>query len=212
MCGANGFWSSCAINEIESTYVFEDEFLGGNSNSTVGTSITGVGDLGWNVTSSTSCTESYNQNVGPGYLHDHPGVLKLTTGATSGNGCAMTQGGTSATAAGTLSQVIGAGDSFKSNIAVTAATGTYRIGWTNRTDNTSAPTSGAYFQYTGGNLQYCYANNTTAVCATATALAVNTWAEVEIHVNSATSITFTTNIGGVTTTNTTAGAFDGNRD
>ncbi|HEU4607979.1 MAG TPA: hypothetical protein VFS31_07705, partial [Chitinophagaceae bacterium] len=59
------------------------------------------------------------------------------------------------------------------------------------------------WQYTGGNLQYCF-NST---CATATTLAAGTWAEVEIHVNSTSNITFISNIGGVTTSDTTSSAF-----
>ena len=210
-CGSNALWLSCGINEIESTYNFEDEFLSGNANSTVGTSIGGVGALNWNVTSTTSCTEAYNQNSGPAYTHDHPGVLDLTAGAANGDGCAMTQGGTSAGSVGTLSEILAAGDVFKTNIAASANTGTIRIGWINSTSNT-APTSGLYWQITGGNVQYCYANNTTAVCATAVSLSTNNWFELEIHVNSVQSgsmnITWIVNRGGTLTSNTTTSNFD----
>jgi len=213
-CDVGGYWTNCAINSIQSSYVFEDEFLSGS----VGAgSQVGVGALGWNVSQLTgsTCTTAYNQNVtgtGPGIHHDHPGTLRLTTDATATNhGCVMTQGGTAA-GTPTLNEVLAVGDSFKSSIAVGTATGTMRVGWSNQTTST-APTSGLWWQYTGGNLQYCYANNAAATCATAATLAVNTWAEVEIYVNSITSgsmnVTFDYNISGTTTSpNTTTANFD----
>lgn len=208
-CGINAIWQSCSINNIESSYVFEDEFLGGTTSAATGTSFQGVGALGWNVNATTSCAAAYNQ-TGPALTHDHPGTLRLTTAATSGNGCALTQAGTAAGTA-TLSQIIGVGDAFKTNVAISAQTGTTRIGWTNQVSN-STPTSGAYWEYVNGtdatHLRYCYANNTTPVCATGPVISANTWVELEIHINSASNITFISNIGGVNTTNTTTGAFD----
>lgn len=212
-CGINSFWQNCAINNIESSYVFEDEFLSGAAQTAAATSLTGVGNLGWNVSTTASCAVAYNQNVagtGPGINHDHPGTLRLTTNTTNPAGCVMTQGGTAA-GSPTLNQLLDRGDTYKSAFAISTATGTMRAGWSNQT-GTTAPTSGAWWQYTGGNLQYCYANNATAVCATATTLATNTWAEVEIHINSVTAgavnIVFTSNIGGVSTSNTTTANFD----
>jgi hypothetical protein len=209
MCGLNGTWTNCAINSIQSSYVFEDEFLGGTTSAATGTSFQGVGALGWNVNATTSCAAAYNQ-TGPALAHDHPGTLRLTAGNASGNGCAMTQAGTAAGTA-TLSQIIGAGDVFKTNVAIGAQTGTMRVGWTNQTSNT-APTSGAWWEYNttadATHLRYCYANNTTAVCAAGPVIAANTWAELEIYINSASNITFVTNINGTPTSVTTTSAFD----
>lgn len=207
-CGYDSFWSPCGINSIQSSYVFEDEFLGGTTGSG---SITGAGALGWNVTASGTgtCNTGYNLNtsgVGPSIHHDHPGTVRFSVSATNPEACVMTQGGSGA-GTPSLNDVIGAGDSFKAVFAYGSTAGTARIGWYNQT-STTAPTSGAWWQLTGGNLQYCYANNAAATCATAQAVAVNTWAEVEIYINSTSNITFVSNVGGTTTTNTTTNAFD----
>lgn len=209
MCGLAGKWVNCAINSIQSSYVFEDEFLGGTTAAATGTSFQGVGALGWNVNATTSCAAAYNQ-TGPALAHDHPGTLRLTTAAVNGNGCAMTQAGTAAGTA-TLSQVIGVGDVFKTNIAIGAQTGTMRIGWTNQTSNT-APTSGAWWEYVNGSdathLRYCYANNAAATCAAGPVIAANTWAELEIYINATNNITFVVNIGGTNNSYTTTNTFD----
>jgi hypothetical protein len=208
-CGVNGFWSTCSINSIQSSYVFEDEFLSGTTSAATGTNFQGVGALGWNMTATTSCAVAYNQ-TGPALTHDHPGTLRLAAPAANGNGCAMTQGGTAA-ATPTLSQILGTGDVFKTNVAISAQTGVMRVGWTNQTTNTT-PTSGAYWEYVAAtdatHLRYCYANNGTPTCAAGPVIAANTWAELEIRINATNNITFITNIGGTPTSVTTTGTFD----
>jgi hypothetical protein len=74
----------------------------------------------------------------------------------------------------------------------------------------TAPTSGLWFQITGGNLQYCFANNAAATCTTATALTNNTWANIEIRLNNDThnSATFYWSIGGTTGSATIGSTFD----
>jgi hypothetical protein len=198
-CGVSGFWSSCAINSIQSSYVFEDEFLGGTANTTTNANITGVGALGWNVTATTSCTETYNNTATA--AHDHPGFLRLTTGAANGNGCIMTQGGSSATGTGGLNTIIDVGDVYKASFMINSTTTTVRLGWSNATGNSAS--AGLYWQVSGSNLQYC--RNST--CTTATTVSANTWIEVEIYVTSSSTATFVSNIGGTNTSDVASGSY-----
>lgn len=196
-CYQDGSWVNCAINQIDHAYNFEDDFLSGTTVAAGATNITGVGDLGWNVTATTSCAVAYNQ-TGPALSHDHPGTVRLTTAAVSGNGCAMTQGGTAA-GTPTLSEVIAAGDMVKTAVAVGAATGTVRVGLTNSTSNT-APTSGVWWEAVNGtdtNWRYCYANNAAATCADNSngtpTITANTWVRLQIRIVSSTAVDFTYN-------------------
>jgi Carbohydrate binding domain len=190
-CGVNGFWSSCGVNDIQYGFSFTDDFLSGNLGSG---SIVNVGSLGWNMTQSTSCTTKYNQAIGPAASHDHPGVLDMLTGATSGNGCTMTQGGTAA-GTPTLNDIISTGDDLKFTAAVDSVShGTFRIGFNNSTSNT-APTSGVWFEYDNTqdatHWRYCYANNAAATCASTTdTISANTWYNLEIRIVSSTAVTF----------------------
>lgn len=204
-CGENGAWQSCGINNIDHTWVIQDEFLGGNTVAAGATSINNVGSLGWTVKATTSCAVNYDTN-GPGGQHDHPGWVTLQPGGASGDGCAM---GGAGSAAGTfgLTTVLGTGDALKTGVDFQpgAGFGSMRVGWTNSTTNT-APTSGAWWELNtavdASHWRYCYANNAAATCAAATAtFASNAWYRLEVRIISSTAITFVmTQTTGTTTT------------
>jgi hypothetical protein len=177
---ADGRWEPCGTPAIERVYEVNDEFLGG-----LGT--TGnIGDLSWtSSTIGTAVTYSYN-NATPAVSATRPGILRMRTANTINTGSSMQLSGS----AGTASTALGVPQVVKTAVAVGSIANpsqVLRIGLHNETTATTAPSTGVWWEFDraqSANWRYCY-NNAGAVCAASTvAAAVDTFATLEIRINS----------------------------
>jgi hypothetical protein len=188
-CYRDGAWENCGINPIDRGFSIEDDFLGG------GTAAGTIGSAGWVPnTIGTACTVTYGQAT-PAPTADRPGVLRCATAATITTGTAFTLG----TSTGG-SQVIAPGMVIKAAGAVgssTTTTNALRIGSYAVLTSAQTTTSGVWWEAdptANANWRYCYATGAAATCAaSATAIAANTFARLEIRVISSTAIDFIIN-------------------
>jgi len=180
-CGLNGYWQNCAVNDIQSSYDFEDDFLsGGIADGT-------IGNMNWGYSHSvTNCANpSYNTLAAN---HDHPGVLDLG-GSSSGAICMIRQGSANDT-------ILAAGDTMKATVQVDSTTSNrMQVGISNwpttpatGQEPNSTSSSGVWWEEVAGtaNWEYCYGNFNTATCstggATTPAVSAGAWVQLEIHV------------------------------
>jgi hypothetical protein len=156
----------------------EDEFLGG------GTSSGTVGNKKWNfVTITTPCTGFSYNNATPAPDASHPGVLRIQTSNSNGEGCTMMLGSSTG---GSL--FAAPGQVVKSTVSVGQITDTIiRVGIHNETTSASQGTSGVWWEYNTNvnatNWYYCYGNGTASATCTSSGIAAsaNAWARLEIR-------------------------------
>jgi hypothetical protein len=190
-CGLSGYWQDCAVNNIQSSFNFTDDFLSG------GTATGGIGDLGWAFPGAGTCgTPAYNPTGGPTISHDHPGVLDELSTATTTTTCIMQQ-------STNIASLGAAGDALKFTLAEGATTNSVmRVGLTNQasTTPTTRPLVGVWWEAdnsTNTHWQYCYGTGAAAVCNNDTngtpTITANAWNQFEIHIVSSTAIDFVYN-------------------
>ena len=193
-CGVSGLWKNCNINDIQDTYVLEDEFAGG-------TTTTGaVGDLNWNLSTITGGAPTYAYNTTMTPTADRPGTFGITTPATNTDGATLWLGGAGTT--GTL--ITNLTMDIKTSVAVGATTTSMvlRVGTLNETTGTASGNEGVWVDYdssASANWRYCYGTGAAATCNQATtgngfasthSIAASTWVSIEIRVVDSTHVTY----------------------
>ena len=174
-CFRGGAWSDCADSDLDRSFSLTDEFMGGETTSG------NVGSLGWSVhTIGGASTIGYDPAT-PIPVADRPGVLAVTTPAVAN------QGATVALAKSNASMIVGAGNTFKTAVAVGSATNqVLRLGLHTETTATTQPVSGVWWEANPGanaNWQYCHGNGTVASCTSSgIPIVANTWVRLEIRV------------------------------
>lgn len=176
---ADGAWEPCGINPIDRGFMVEDEFLGGYD-------VAGeLGQLGW-VEHPSSTVSNFNYNTG-GLVPtaDHPGMLEISTGGSSGNGSTLTLDGDGGGAV-----IIAKGNVVKTTVGLdtTLANSILRVGLHSELTTSTRPVSGVWWEAApsvNAKWQYCYGNGTTATCAAASSnanIAATQWYRLEIRV------------------------------
>ncbi|HEX3082148.1 MAG TPA: hypothetical protein VHQ86_02755, partial [Candidatus Saccharimonadia bacterium] len=200
--GAN--WENCGLNPIDRGFILEDDFVSG-------TTTTGqVGALGWNWSpSGTAGVLTYNNTTaGSATNADHPGNIRIASNAATfaSTGGSVWLGGNATT--GTMFP--GSGMVLKATVSMSAIATTglvMRVGLDAQTTGTAASTSGVWWEFdqtTRGNNHWwlCSANVAAAACVDSGVTAVaNTYARLELRINSSTSATGLVNGTSVASTN-----------
>jgi hypothetical protein len=200
-CYRDGAWTDCADKNPDRGFALYDEFLGGDT--ATGT----IGNLGWSI-HDIGGTGSIAYDPGtPTPTADRPGVLAITTPASSNQGTTLTLA-----KSGGASMVIGAGNTIKTAVAVGAATNqVLRVGLHTQTTATTQPVSGVWWEADPAadtHWRYCYGNGSAATCtASGVLIAADSWVRLEIRVtatgSSTSAVTFlvngaAANVSGVT--------------
>jgi hypothetical protein len=204
-CYRNGMWGNCATPEVESSFTQYDEFMGGETTSLGAGAV--IGSLGWHPEAiGANGSLSYNPTT-PAQLADRPGVLKLTTPATSNQGTTFMLGNISGG-----SMLIQSRTSVKTSVAVGASTNqVLRVGLHTETNGTAQPVSGAWWEANpaaSAKWRYCVGDGTTASCTGSNYdITANAWIRLEIRVTATgagtSSVDFGINGDFLTTANTT---------
>lgn len=188
-CFRDTGWEACATKPIDRGYSYEDDFFSGAT----AVSAAGIGNLNWQssqINTNGCAAYSYNTNAAPLPTADRPGILKATTSGTAlaTQGCRTYLGSTN-----TGTMALAAGQVIKASVApgsVTAGAIVMRVGNDAGavTSGTAPTTSGVWWEAdptSSANWRYCYSNGSAATCAASTvALAVTTFARLEIRINS----------------------------
>lgn len=181
-CYRDGVWETCGENPIDRKWVIEDEFFSGYTNAACSTLVAATGTINWSCFNTGTVTIAYNNGtVVP--TADHPGILHMTTGATSGNGFTIAAAGNT-----TGSMVLAANQRVVSTAAVgaTIAKARLRVGLHAETTTSAQPTTGVWWEAdstTNANWRYCFGTGAAATCAaSAVAVAANTFASLDIQI------------------------------
>ena len=173
---ADGAWEQCGVSEIARTFEISDEFMSGLTTSG------NIGNQNWTLSTIGVCpAPAYNTTVLP--TADRPGILKLITPATNGQGCTMDLN--------IGSWALAAGNTFLGGVAVGVATSpsqVIRVGLHNETTTITSPTTGVWWEADPAsslNWRYCYTNAVPAtICAASSvAIAAITFVTLEARIN-----------------------------
>jgi hypothetical protein len=177
-CYRNGLWEACANLEVDQGYSQYEEFMGGQASSFASP----IGSLGWNAHAiGANGTVAYNPST-PTPVADRPGVLHLQTPALANQGTTL-----SLAESGAHSMILQSGTSFKTSVAVGAATNhVLRVGLHPQTTTTTQPLSGVWWEANPAVSplwRMCYGDGTSAICnPSSVAIAANTWVRLEARV------------------------------
>ena len=184
---------------------WEDDFL--TVNTTSGTSVfAATGQLGWTYTASNTAALSQITSVA-----DHPGIVQLNTGTTSGYNARIHMGSTATNTVIMANQV----EYFSFIISIPSITNITAYWGLANTFAATGPTTGVYFQFASGTgaIQFFTGNGTLATAVNTVTAVANTWYFCEAIYNGTTwtpyvnGVAYTAQTTNIPTTSVNIGAF-----